>query len=85
VRRLARPYPPDARWAELLDDVGPTALRGAFIDAGVAPQVAGGLVFFIDDQARGERHVNSSTAARYRRTLRGLSPARLRRRASVAA
>ena len=63
-------------WFALLAELGPSALRRGFIGAGVSPQVAAGLTFFIEDQAALAPHAHShSTRSRYRAVLRSLSQA----------
>jgi hypothetical protein len=51
VHQLRRTYRGEEKWFALLDDLGRRSLRDAFIEAGVSPQTAMGLVFFLDPSA----------------------------------
>jgi hypothetical protein len=70
--QLRRRYAGEEAWFPLLEKVGHGPLRAAFIECGVEPQVAGGLVFFLEDQITLSRHQAADTRKRYRKVLRGL-------------
>lgn len=76
-------YRGEDAWFELLEDrdVGPFRLRRALIASGLSPQVASGIVFFLDDQRRLERYQDEGTRTRYRAALRELDPKKVRARA----
>ena len=72
-------YRGEGDWLPLLEVVGPSRLRRAFIDCGVSPQVAGNLVWFLEDQALLADFAQSDhTRTRYRRILAELSPEEVR-------
>jgi hypothetical protein len=79
VRQLRRYYRGEERWFPLLEELGHQDLRDGFIAAGVAPQVAGGLVWFLDDQMRLTRHQSESSRNRYRRLLETLDSSKVRK------
>lgn len=86
-KKRRRIFAGEERWFGLLDDVGPSALRLGFIDAGVTPQIAGNLVWFLEDQATiGQsdlgRTQDGATRTRYRRILRELDLADVNRRST---
>jgi hypothetical protein len=70
--QLRRRYAGEDAWFPVLERVGHDALRAAFIECGVAPQVAAGLVFFLVDQINLDRHQTDGSRTRYRKILRGL-------------
>lgn len=78
-KTLRRNYRGEELYFELLERVGPSRLRRAFIAAGVSARVTGNLVFFIEDQMRLERHQSHDTRTRYRAELANLDPARIAR------
>jgi hypothetical protein len=67
-----RRYGVEKEWMPLLVKMGHTKLRYGFMGAGVPPQVASGLVFFLEDQLTLERHQTDQTRTRYRKVLRDL-------------
>ena len=67
-------YRGEEKWFDLLDEVGPFALRRAFIDAGLSPSVAGGVVFFLDEQRTLDRHFSPDQRTNYRRLLAEFDP-----------
>ena len=70
-----RTFGAESAWFPVLDALGPRGLRRALIAAGLSPQVAGGVVWFLDDQRHLDRAQGQSTRTRYRRALDGLDPA----------
>lgn len=76
-----RTYAGEELWFPLLEEHGLVKLRRAFISAGVTPQVAAGLVFFLVDQLELDRQQTESTRNRYRRILAELDPAEVARAA----
>ena len=76
-----RTYAGEEVWFPLLEEHGLVKLRRAFISAGVTPQVAAGLVFFLVDQLELDRQQTESTRNRYRRILAELDPAEVARAA----
>jgi hypothetical protein len=69
VVQLRRTYHGEQEWFEVLEDVGPSALRRALIATGVTPRVAGNLVWFLEDQLLLDRHQGESSRNRYRAEL----------------
>lgn len=76
-----RTYAGEEAWFGLLEECGPSALRRGFMRCGVPPQVAGNLVWFIEDQVDLDRTQSESTRSRYRRILAELDPDEVRRAA----
>jgi hypothetical protein len=75
-----RTYAGEEAWFPLLEQHGPSALRRGLIEAGVSPQVAAGLVFFLEDQLTLAPHVqHQGTRTRYRATLAALDPSTVAR------
>lgn len=72
--RRRRTYAGEEVWFPLLETFGPSKLRRAFIACGVPPRVAGNLVWFLEDQATLDRHLDPTTGVKYRRVLRELKP-----------
>lgn len=70
-----RTYRGEEKWFPVLKELGPSGLRAAFIAAGISPQVAGNLVWFIEDQQTLERTLSQSTRNNYRGALAALDPA----------
>jgi len=79
-----RTYAGEELWFPLLEDFGPSALRRGLIGVGVSPQVAGGLVWFLEDQLLLARTQTDHTRTRYRRVLAELDPAKVARAAKQA-
>ena len=78
-----RTYNGEDAWFGLLEELGHRGLRAALVAAGVTPQVAAGLVFFIEDQKLLDRApLGAATKSRYRQVLAGLDPAKVRRLAT---
>jgi hypothetical protein len=75
-----RTYAGEESWFPVLEELGPSNLRRAFIVAGVSPRVAGNLVWFLEDQWLLDRHQTDTSRSRYRATLRDLDPERVLRR-----
>jgi len=76
-----RYYRGEEAWFELLDEVGPRALRSAFIAVGVSAAVAGNLVWFLVDQRDLDRHLSKGARMKYRDILEDLpDPDTVRRR-----
>ena len=74
-----RIYNGEEEWFPVLEVLGPSRMRRAFISCGVSPQVASGLVFFIEDQAMLAPHAHvHSTRTRYRQILTELDPEEVR-------
>lgn len=67
----------DRPWMELVAKRGALAVRDGLIGVGVAPTPAGGIAFWLEDQRRLNRFVDSRTALRYRHILRALDPAKV--------
>jgi hypothetical protein len=84
VHQLRRTYRGEEKWFALLDDLGHRSLRDAFIEAGVSPQTAMGLVFFLDDQRNLDRRQSERSRVRYRDVLEGLDVASVARLATGA-
>lgn len=74
-----RTYAGEEAWFPVLDELGHRGLRAGFIHAGVSPVVAGNLVFWLEDQARLDRHFSKEQGVQYRRILRGLDPVKVAR------
>lgn len=79
MAKVAIPQPKPRRtfngegpWVQLLAQVGPSALRMAFIESGVTPPVAGNLVWFLEDQQMLNRTQTPKTRTRYRQQLADL-------------
>jgi hypothetical protein len=72
-----RTYRGEEEWFELLEQFGHRPLRAAFIQAGISPQVAGGLVWFLDDQMALERTQTDKSRVRYRSILTTLDKAQV--------
>ncbi|MDA8316494.1 MAG: hypothetical protein M0010_15195 [Actinomycetota bacterium] len=72
--RRRRTYVGEEIWFPVLEDVGPTRLRRAFIRCGVSPAIAGNLVWFLEDQRSLDRHLAADTGVKYRRILAELDP-----------
>lgn len=81
---LRRYYRGEELYFELLEEVGHRRLRAAFMAGGVTAQVAGGLVWFIEDQAQLDRHQDAKSRTRYRAILANLDPAHIAKLASGA-
>lgn len=77
-----RRYGVEEQWFPLLEDFGHAGLRMALIRAGQSPQVAGNLVWFLEDQLTLERALSQSTRTNYRGLLAELDPAKVRRLAA---
>ena len=73
-QRKRRTYRGEEKWFPLLEELRHTRLRLALIDAGVSPQVAGGIVWFIEAQQTLPRHQTGPSRTRYRQTLAELDP-----------
>lgn len=73
-----RTYRGEEEWFGLLDDVGPFALRRAFIAAGETATVAGNLVWFLEEQVTLDRHLSERSRVKYRDALAELDPKRVR-------
>lgn len=69
-----RRYHGEEEWLPLLEELGPSALRRGYIVCGVPPQVAGNLVWFLEDQLTLDRTQTGMTRTRYRRILADLDP-----------
>lgn len=82
--RRRRTYRGEDAWFELLDRFGFRALRAGFVACGVTPQVAGGIVWFLDDQRMLDRSQTDSTRNRYRQILATLSPSEVAKAAAEA-
>jgi hypothetical protein len=75
IRQIKRRvYRGEEKWFPLLEEFGHRGLRSALIESGLSAQVAGGLVWFIDDQRSLDRHFNPVTGTRYRQILAELDP-----------
>lgn len=74
-----RTYRGEQEWFGLLEELGHAGLRRAFIAAGESPQVAGNLVWFLEEQVTLERHLTDTSRSRYRRVLAELDPDQVRR------
>lgn len=73
-----RTYRGEEQWFPLFQELGHRGLRQALIGAGVSAQVAGGIVWFLDDQMHLDRHQNEASRNRYRGALASLDPAQVR-------
>lgn len=76
-----RRYVGEEAWFDLFGRLGPSSLRRAFIHCGVPAQVAGNLVWFLEDQMNLEREQSPATRLRYRKALAELDPEEVRRAA----
>lgn len=76
-----RTYAGEETWFPLLEELGPSRLRRAFIRCGVSPAIAGNLVWFLEDQVSLERHFDAGTGVKYRQALRALDPVEVLRAA----
>jgi hypothetical protein len=77
-----RRYGAEEPWIPLLSELGASGLRRALINAGLKPEVAGNLVWFLEDQLTLERSLSPGTRTRYRGVLASLDPAKVRALAS---
>jgi hypothetical protein len=77
-QKKRRTYRGEEKWFPLLEELGFRRLRHAFIVAGLSPQVAGGIVWFLDDQRHLDRHQTDQSRVRYREALARLDPADVR-------
>jgi hypothetical protein len=73
-----RTFNGEEAWFPLLEDLGHRGLRVALIEAGLTPQLAGGVVWFLDDQRHLDRHQSDKSRNRYRRELDELDPDAIR-------
>lgn len=80
ITKRRRTYAGEEAWFPLLDAFGPSRLRRGLIACGVTPQVAGNLVWFLEDQ-RDLRPLAqmANTRTRYREALAQLDPAEVAR------
>jgi len=82
VREIKRRrYAGEEEWFALLGELGPSALRRGYIACGVPAQIAGNLVWFLEDQLLLDRTQAETTRGRYRRVLSELDPDEVRRAA----
>jgi hypothetical protein len=65
----------EAPWLELLRRDGEAAVRAELLERGLSPVRAGGLAWWLRDQAQGERFYSARTSAYYRRLLEELEAA----------
>lgn len=79
-----RTFRGEEKWFPLLEELGHRELRRALILAGLSAQVAGGVVWFLDDQLHLDRHQTQQSRTRYRDTLASLNPAEVRALANQA-
>lgn len=79
-----RPGNGEEAWLELLDELGHVRLRAALIEAGMPPQVAGNIVWFLEDQTTLDRALSRATRNRYRHALAEYNTAEVRRLATRA-
>lgn len=83
-QRRRRTYAGEEEWLGLFEELGHARMRRGFIGVGVSPQVAGGLVWFLEDQLTLDRTQNAATRVRYRRVLAELDPEKVREEANRA-
>ena len=76
-----RTYAGEETWFPLLEELGPSRLRRAFIRCGVSPAIAGNLVWFLEDQLVLERNSSDKSRVSYRCILRALDPVEVLRAA----
>lgn len=69
-----RTYRGEEEWFDLLEKFGHATLRRALIAVGETPNVAGNLVWFLDEQVTLDRHLTDTSRTRYRRRLAELDP-----------
>lgn len=76
----------EREWLPLLEEFDLRQLREGFVAQGVSPQTAGGLVWFLADQASPDlsRGQSPNTRTRYRAILGALDIAAVRRAAARA-
>jgi hypothetical protein len=72
-----RAYRGEQEWFDLLEQFGHRPLRAGFIAAGISPQTAGGLVWFLDDQRNLDRTQTQQSRTRYRAMLSTLDKAQV--------
>jgi hypothetical protein len=70
-----RTYGCEAEFLPIFQEVGHRVMRAAFIELGVTAQLAGNLVWFLDDQVELDRHLSESTRTRLRSELAKYDPA----------
>lgn len=73
-----RTYRGEEEWFELFEELAHGRLRRAFIAAGQTPNVAGNLVWFLEEQVTLERHLSPDSRVNYRRRLAELDPSEVR-------
>jgi hypothetical protein len=78
-----RTYGGEEAWFGLLEELGHSQLRQAFIAAGESPAQAGNLVFFIEEQMTLRRHFSKPGRNRYRHVLAELDPEKVRKLAAT--
>lgn len=76
-----RTYAGEERWFPLLEELGPSALRRGLIACGLSASIAGGVVWFLEDQLLLDRTQHTHTRTKYRRVLESLDPSAVRARA----
>lgn len=77
-----RPGNGEEAWLNLFEELGHSSLRSGLISAGMSPQVAGNVVWFLEDQRTLDRSLSKATRNNYRRALAELNPAEVRRLAT---
>lgn len=73
-----RTFNGEEAWFPLLEEFGHRRLRAALIAGGLSAQVAGGIVWFLDDQMHLDRHQGQKSRNRYRKDLDELDPVAIR-------
>ena len=61
-------------WMELVEERGPVAARDELVSRGFTVAQAAGIAMWLSDQIERRRLSGHSTAVRYRRQLRSVSP-----------
>ena len=82
ISKVRRVYRGEEEFFPLLAEFGHGRLRLAFLDSGISATISAGLVFFIEDQMRLDRHQTDKTRVKYRKILKSLDVEEVRSLAS---